>query len=243
MNGGLFITGTGTGVGKTVVAAGLLRSFVAGGIDAVPMKPVQTGAVAVEGGLRAGDLDYSLAAAGLEPEFEEFELMSPYRYEPACSPHLAGRLAGSYPEIARILSSLEKLRARHEFIIVEGAGGVLVPLNESETMLGLMKTIGFGVLLVADAGLGTINHTLLSLAALRGAEIEVAAVVLNNLSPEAPDDAEIREDNLRTIARLGEVETFSLKHLGVIAAPGDADWTAFNDSLHGLLEKLKGATR
>ena len=96
---GLFITGTDTDVGKTYVTAGLLRFLREQGADCVPMKPVQTGAV----GGAVPDLDACLAAAGLAPDEAERSLMAPFCYEPPCSPHLAGRMAGEYPSIARIV--------------------------------------------------------------------------------------------------------------------------------------------
>src|SRR3990172_6112147 len=121
MNRGIFITGTDTGIGKTLVAAGILRWLRRQGIDAVPMKPVQTGARREGDKLAAPDLEFCLAAAGIKPVAGEMKLMLPYAYEPACSPHLAGRLAGRYPEIAEIVNCAEKLLKKHQGLVVEGA--------------------------------------------------------------------------------------------------------------------------
>ncbi|NQT87883.1 dethiobiotin synthase [bacterium] len=212
---GLFITGTDTDVGKTYAAAGLLRRLRERDVDAVPMKPVQTGAVG--GGVP--DLDACLAAAGLAPDEAERSLMAPFCYEPACSPHLAGRMAGEYPSIPRIVECARGLETLHECVLAEGAGGVLAPLDEALTMLDLMCALDYPVLLVARAGLGTINHTLLSLRALRDAGVRVLGVVFNEATPPEPESAFIRADNPRIIAALGDVTVFGTVPYG---GQGDA---------------------
>ena len=205
MSRGLFITGTDTGVGKTVVAAGILRLLRERGVDAVPMKPVQTGAVRSGYRLISEDLEFSLAAAGLHPDIAEKPFMLPYAYEPACSPHLAGRLAGKYAEIPEIIKCADKLLEKRQAIVAEGAGGVLAPLNERQTMLDLMLALGYPVVLVARYGLGTINHTLLSIQALRSAGLELIGVVFNRTEPGLPENSFIEEDNPEAIARFGKV--------------------------------------
>jgi len=182
---GIFITGTGTGVGKTVVAAAVLRAARAAGIDAVPFKPVQTGAADGSGGLRAPDVEFCLAAAGMEPPADEVRMMAPYLYKTACSPHLAASLEGRPVDVGAIIAAAGKLMARHEALVIEGAGGVMVPLNESQTMRDLMAALGLPVIIVALDGLGTINHTLLTFASLRAAGIEVLGVVFNRPEPSA----------------------------------------------------------
>ena len=179
MNRMLFITGTGTEVGKTMVTAGLLRGMRRRGVDAVPMKPVQTGGQTGPRGFEAPDLQFSLETAGPNPGPEERALMNPYCYEPACSPHLAGRMAGHYPDIGHIVACAEKLRAVHDAVLIEGAGGLMVPLDESRTTLDLIQALGCPVLLVAHIGLGAINHTLLSVTVLRQAGIPLLGVVFN----------------------------------------------------------------
>ena len=241
MNNGLFVTGTDTGIGKTVVAAGLLRWLRRQGVDAVPMKPVETGVVATEA--IGGDLRFCLKAAGLAPGEDELADMGPFQYEPACSPHLAGRLAGAYPDIETIVACARRLADRHELVIVEGAGGVIVPLNESQTMLDLMDACRLPVVLVARSGLGTINHTLLSLEALRSRGLNVLGVVFNDAEPGSPSDEFISGDNPASVERFGHVRTLGrLPRLdGVDEAEGlcwdtfDANMTDLND----LLESIK----
>jgi len=111
MIGGVFITGTGTGVGKTLVAAAVLRAVRAAGIDAVPFKPVQTGAAAGADGLVAPDVEFCLAAAGVAASADERTLMAPYLYHPACSPHLAARIEGRPVRIAALRRAAERLAA------------------------------------------------------------------------------------------------------------------------------------
>lgn len=204
---GLFVTGTDTGVGKTLVAAGLLRAMRNKGVDVLPCKPVQTGCTGEYGSLRAPDLDLALKNSNLHPSKETEELMCPFRYLPACSPHLAGRMAGKSPTIASIAYSLKKLSNTCECVIAEGAGGVMVPLNGEETMLDLMAGLGLPVLLVARAGLGTVNHSLLSIMALKSRNVQPAGIVMNMLREKASC---ITEDNPKAVEEFGGVPVLSV---------------------------------
>jgi dethiobiotin synthase len=214
---GVFIAGTGTDVGKTIVAAGVLRALLTAGIDATAMKPVQTGAWAeASGKLRTPDLEFVLGATGLLPDEQTRELMAPWLFEPACSPHLAARLAGQTIGLERILDSARQLAARHEFLVVEGAGGLLVPLGARLLLIDVAAALGLPVLLVGPAGLGAINHVLLSLEALRARGLPVAGVVLNATGPVSAEEAFIHEDNATTIAQLGQVRVLArIPWLGV----------------------------
>lgn len=205
MGRGIFVTGTDTGVGKTLVAAGIVRWLRNQGIDAVPMKPVQTGGEMRGKRLVAPDLEFVLSVANMQPSDDEVRLMSPYVYEPACSPHLAGRMAGRYVKPSVVKDCADRLLTQHEAIVVEGAGGIQVPLNESDTMLDLMVLLGYPVVLVARFGLGTINHSLLSVNTLRGAGLNLIGVVFNWAEPAAEEDRFIEEDNPEAIARFGNV--------------------------------------
>lgn len=195
---GVFITGTDTGVGKTVVAAALLASLRARGLDAAPMKPVQTGA-----DKGADDLAFSLATAGMMPSESELALMRPYAFPTACSPHLAARQAGESVSIASAMDCAARLRRGRQAVVVEGAGGVLVPLNEGETMLDLMARLSLPVVVVARPGLGTINHTLLTTRVLRETRLRVEGILLNEGAGGAW--GLIEEDNLQTLTRLSGV--------------------------------------
>jgi dethiobiotin synthetase len=239
MRHGLFIAGTDTGVGKTVVAAGMLRWLRGQGIDAVPMKPVQTGAERLGAEKRGGelvapDLEFCLQAAGLRPTPEERRLMSPFLYEPACSPHLAGRMAGRYPEIPVVLECADKLLQRRQAVIVEGAGGIMAPLNEQVTTLELIKEFGLPVLLVSRAGLGAINHALLSIKVLGDSGVELAGIVLNRAVPSQPEDRFIEEDNLRAIAHFGGVRVLGDASFMGAMSDNQAVWARFEKDVPGL---------
>jgi len=156
-----FITGTDTGVGKTITSALLCAA-----LDAIYWKPIQTGT-------REGtDTNTVIRLAELP---RSRTIPEAYRFAPPVSPHLAARRARVRIDLRRIrLPYVEK----RESLIVEGAGGVQVPINDGQLMADLMKQLGLPVLLAARTSLGTINHTLLSLAALRAAKLRVSGVIL-----------------------------------------------------------------
>lgn len=235
MNRGIFITGTDTGVGKTVIAAGILRWLRKQGIDAVPMKPVQTGAKRRGNKLVAQDLEFCLAAAGLCPPDSEKRLMLPYAYKPACSPHLAGRLAGKPPEITEVVNCADTLLQNHRLLVVEGAGGVMAPLNENETMLDLMKRLSYPVVVVARLGLGTINHTLLSLQTLRAAGSKLLGVVFNHTEPPQSTHRFIEEDNPKIVARFSRVTVLGkLRYFKNLSPDSEEVWQHFEADVPGL---------
>ncbi|MCF7816849.1 MAG: dethiobiotin synthase [Kiritimatiellales bacterium] len=221
---GIFVTGTDTGIGKTALSALLLAELRHRGINAVPMKPVQTGCKA-EGfnpkaldfrnqesqslkpkaqGLSAPDLDYSLSMASMEVDFGTYRSMAPYRFEPACSPHLAAEMAGTEIEIAEIVIAARTLAAEYGYIVAEGAGGIMVPLNRHETMLDLMQAMKLPILIAARPGLGTINHTLLSIRALRSDGLDIAGVVFVASTPG--ETGIIEDDNAAAIEQFGKVK-------------------------------------
>ncbi|MBI2441585.1 MAG: dethiobiotin synthase [Lentisphaerae bacterium] len=200
---GIFVTGTDTAVGKTFYSAILLAFLRARGIDAVPMKPIQTGAIRRNGRWHSTDLDFCLALSGLKPSAREYARMAPFCFAKACSPHLAAAIARRPISLKTIVASFDALRRRHSVVIVEGAGGVLVPLNARKTMLDLMRTLALPTVVVARTGLGTLNHTLLTLKCLRHERLRVLGVVFNTTFPGRP--GYIERDNVKTIARLGNV--------------------------------------
>ena len=216
---GLFITGTDTDIGKTALSALLLAELRHRKINAAPMKPAQTGCVKLaaenwnpEDGqesefqistLSVPDLDYSLSMASMEVSEEDYANMSPYRFEPACSPHLAAEMTGTEIEIAEMVIAARTLASDYEFVIAEGAGGIMVPLNRRETMLDLMQALKFPILLAARPGLGTINHTLLSIQALRSDGLDIAGIVF--VASTDKKFTFIEADNGNTIEQVGKV--------------------------------------
>jgi dethiobiotin synthetase len=199
---GVFITGTDTDAGKTIAAAAVLVSMRASGIDAVPMKPVQTGGVMQGGTMQSPDLTFCLRMAELRPDPEELHDMVPFIYEPACSPHLAAAKTGRRISLDRILEAFRSLLRRHERVVVEGAGGVLAPISANQTMIDLMAMLGLPVILAARPGLGAINHTLLSIR-----EIERSGLTLHGIifcETTRAGWGEIEENNVETIVRMGK---------------------------------------
>ena len=203
MQEGLFITGTDTDVGKTVLTSCLLAAMRHRGVNAVPMKPIQTGCEQIDGRLRAPDLDFCLRAAGMTGDIAPYDSMCPYRFVPACSPHLAARQAGTPIDTDRITSEFESLRRQFEIILVEGAGGILVPLGEETMTIDLVKQLDLRVVVATRPGLGTLNHTLLTLFYLREHGARIAGVVFMETKPTTWGDIEC--DNRATIESLGRV--------------------------------------
>jgi dethiobiotin synthetase len=209
---GLFVTGTDTGVGKTILSAALLAAMAAEGESVRAFKPVVTGLddsapSSATGGWPADD-ELLGAAAGMARE-----AVAPLRYGPAVSPHLAAQMAGEPIDIDELLASAQASGA-DATLIVEGVGGLLVPLTEDYSLCDLAVALGLPLLIAARPGLGTINHTLLTLRAARAAGLDVRAVVLTPW-PRRPDA--IERSNRETIERLGEVE---VETLGRVAGPG-----------------------
>ncbi|MDD5483495.1 MAG: dethiobiotin synthase [Kiritimatiellae bacterium] len=215
---GIFIAGTDTGVGKTVVSAALLRGLKSAGIDAVYMKPVQTGCKKRGQRTIAPDLDFVISAAGITPPETERRLMAPCRFRRPCSPHLAAALEKKQIRLSKILRAFAGLKRRHDFVVVEGAGGILTPLERRLSMLDLMKKLGLPVALVARPGLGTLNHTLLTLGELRRARLKIKGIILNHAVKSSR--TYIVKDNRAMLEKLGRTRIISeLPHFKRPGAP------------------------
>lgn len=161
--------------------------------------------------------------------------MNQYCYEPACSPHLAARMAGNYPDYDKIMDCAEALFDENDIVLVEGAGGIFVPLDDEEVaMLDLIDAFEFPVILVADAGLGTINHTLLTVSVLEAAAVDIMGIVLVNTTPPDGDEF-IREDNLKTIETLAQVPLLgNIRYLEDLSPDNSSDWEKFSQDFTGL---------
>jgi dethiobiotin synthetase len=204
---GLLVTGTDTGVGKTVLSASLLAAMKNEGERVAAYKPVVTGLedrpeIAARG---EWPPDHELlgAAAGMNPEE-----VAPLRYGPAVSPHLAAALAGEHVDPSRLLARARAAAAGVDTLIVEGVGGLLTPLAEDYTVCDFAAELGLPAVIAARPGLGTINHTLLTLRMARAAGLDVLAVVL---TPWPSEPTTLERSNRETIARLGAVEVEGLR--------------------------------
>jgi dethiobiotin synthetase len=197
---GLFVTGTDTGVGKTVLSAALVAALAAEGEPVRAYKPVLTGLEEPPGEWPRDD-ELLAEMASMAPEE-----VAPLRYGPAVSPHLAATMADEQPDPARLIESARTL-AQGGTLIVEGVGGLLVPLTGDFTVRDLAIKLDLPLLIAARPGLGTINHTLLTLQAARAAGLQVRGVVL---TPWPREPSVMEQSNRETIARLGEIDVLGL---------------------------------
>ena len=189
---GLFVTGTDTGVGKTLLTCSIIRLLRDQGFDAAGFKPVATGEP-------IGNPGDAAAIHEVSGRCEPLEMLCPYRLTPPLAPTLAARQEGTELDIRKIHAALSSLCERHNRIIVEGVGGVLVPLDRGTLVVDLALHIGFPVLVVCRAGLGTINHTLLTLRELERAGLHVAGIVMNTTCAA---DTELADGSREEIERI-----------------------------------------
>jgi dethiobiotin synthetase len=217
---GLFVTGTGTGVGKTVVAAAIARAAREAGDRVAVFKPAVSGLddnpLRPEVWESAPELpDHALLrlAAGSSQGDEQ---VAPYRYGPPVSPHLAAELAGERIDPDRLRGAALGATEATDLLVCEGVGGFLVPLTPEYLVRDLARDLALPVVVVASPGLGTINHTLLTIQAVREAGLEVTAVVL---TPWPTEPSPMEASNRETIERLGSVAVETLAHLD-LTRPG-----------------------
>lgn len=183
MGRGYFVTGTDTGVGKTHVACALLHAFASTGKRVTGMKPVAAGATRSARGFLNEDVEL-LRAAGNTPCDEA--VMNPYCFEAAIAPHIAARQSGVEINLDRIVSAYRQLADCTDVVIVEGAGGLRVPLNDREDSADLMQRLGLPVVLVIGIRLGCLNHALLTEEAVRARRLKLAGWVANLIDPAMP---------------------------------------------------------
>jgi dethiobiotin synthetase len=223
---GLFVTGTGTEVGKTVVSSTIAYAARAAGDRVAVFKPAVSGldehALRPEVWESAPELpDHALLrlAAGSRQGDEQ---VAPYRFGPAVSPHLAAELAGERIDPDRLRGAALAATEDADLLICEGVGGFLVPLTTDYLVRDLAQDLAVPVVVVAAPGLGTINHTLLTIQAVRAAGLEVAAVVL---TPWPAGPSTMERSNLETIGRLGSVAVETLPRLELT---DPASWPALH---------------
>jgi dethiobiotin synthetase len=220
---GCFVTGTDTGVGKTVLAAAIAAALRADGVRVAAFKPVVTGVDEPEPG-RPADHELLGAAAGVAPP-----AVAPLRFGPPVSPHLAAELAGVAIEPAALVAAARAAADGADALVVEGVGGLLVPLTRECTIRDLAVALGLPVVVAARPGLGTISHTLLTIEAARAPGLDVRGVVL---TPWPAEPTTMERSNRATIATMGAVEVTTLAMVGTgtgeLAAVGAgmpvADW-------------------
>jgi dethiobiotin synthetase len=200
MTPGLFVTGTDTGVGKTYVSAGIATALKLRGVDVGVMKPAETGCRMRAGRLMPKDALILMKSARVK---DRLSLVNPYRFRDPLAPSVAAERDGKKIDPDKILKVFTALRERHDFMIVEGAGGIMAPLRGHYTYLDLACAMGLPVLIVARPGLGTINHTLLTISALKGRNIQIAGIVINHALDWRPGLAE--ETNPAVIEKISGI--------------------------------------
>lgn len=194
----LFVTGTDTEVGKTVVACALVRGFVARGERVAVMKPIASGAERTPAGLRNADALSLIVAANVPLAYAQ---VNPFCFEPAISPHIAAEEAHIEVDTGTIAAGFSALQELSGRVIVEGAGGWLAPINARESMADLARVLGASVVVVVGLRLGCLNHAQLTALAVRSAGVPFAGWIANRLGPPMAREAE----NLATLEqRLGE---------------------------------------
>ena len=220
---GVFVTGTGTEIGKTVVAAVLARTLADAGQSVAVFKPALTGmdefpdydeaaAIAAATGDDASIAnlpDHAILRVAARSSQTDDEI-APYRFDPPMSPHLAAGLAGVEIDPERTMAAARAAADGVDAIVCEGAGGLLVPLSPTWTMRSCAVELGYPLVVVSPPGLGSINHTLLTVESARSVGLKVAAIVLN---PWPEDPTPIEADNRETIAAMSGVEVLTLPKL------------------------------
>ena len=228
---GLFVTATDTAVGKTVVAGAIADWFRRRRKRVGVLKPVATGCVHRREGLVSEDAEFLAHCA--EARFP-LDVICPNRYAEPLAPAVAAERAKVPVDWEAVARSTRMIAAGSDVMIVEGVGGVMVPIDPLHTVLDFARAIELPAVVVARPGLGTINHTLLTIAALRAAGVKIAGVVINRYQPDGAGIAE--ETNPRMIEKWGKVpvlcvvpeEKLDGQHLpkGIIAAIETVDWEA-----------------
>jgi dethiobiotin synthetase len=201
---GLFVTGTDTGAGKTIVAAALIAAAVSAGETVRAHKPAVTG-LDEPPGPWPPDHELLAAVSGMSPE-----QVVPLRFGPAVSPQFAAELSGEQIAPAALVEAA-RAAGEHRPLIVEGAGGLLSPLAVDYTVCDLAVALGLPVVIAARAGLGTINHSLLTVRVARATGLDVRAVVL---TPWPAEPSSLERSNREAIAHMGEVEVAGLPMVG-----------------------------
>jgi dethiobiotin synthetase len=211
---GAFITGTGTEVGKTVVAAAMARTARAARARVAVFKPALSGLddypLRPETWPNAAELPDHVLLRLASGSAQGDDEIAPYRYGPAVSPHLAADLAGEPIHPDRLRGAALGATENSDFLICEGVGGFLVPLTPDYLVRDLARDLAMPVVIVASPGLGSINHTLLTVEAVRAAGLEVAGVVLN---PWPDEPSSLERSNLETISVLSSVAVDTLPPL------------------------------
>lgn len=211
----IFVTGTDTEVGKTRISVGLIDNFIRQGYNVAAMKPIASGCDKTVDGLRNED---ALALMEISNVELPYDLVNPYAFAPAIAPHIAAQQVDIDIDFAQLAQNFQLIQQQADVVIVEGAGGWLVPLNNKNTMAGLAKKLDLDVVLVVGLRLGCINHALLSIAAIEQSGLTIRGWVANDLesSPQAVEMVETLKQHI-TAPCLGVVPKLEQTQVAVLS--------------------------
>ncbi len=200
MNKGFFVTGTDTGVGKTVIAAAIIKVIRALGMSVCGMKPVETGCTRIGNTLYPSDGMFLKKAAAME---ETINHITPYCFETPVAPSLASEIEGNPVNVDSIVEEFQSLQERHDVVVVEGVGGILVPIKRDYFVLDLIRDLKLPLIIVSRPFLGTLNHTLLTVNYALKEGIKVSGIVINFTRP--PDVTVAENTNPMMLQQLSQV--------------------------------------
>ena len=231
---GVFITGTDTEVGKTLIAAGLVVALQEQGVDVGVMKPLESGAPCFESIPIPQDAFYLKEIADVQ---DDLDLINPYCFQAPLAPGVAAEKEGVEVDLQHIKGAYEELKGRHGFMVVEGAGGLLVPIAKGTLFPELVKFLDLPLLLVARSSLGTINHTLLTLSYCQQEGLDVKGLII---SKSTPDTDPSEDNNPQVITQVSGIPFFGTfpflrDYAGV---KGNRDFLAQIFTQHIDMEKL-----
>lgn len=205
MTSGIFITGTGTDVGKTFVSALVVDFFRKTGLDAGYYKPILSGTTTDQGRLILGDAQYVTDYCRLPLPPEQ---VVTYHFPLAASPHLAAKTAGVVIDPEKIIAHYTRLQSHYDYLVVEGCGGIICPLGETLMLIDLIKALGLATIVVAQSGLGTLNVTLLTIHYLRAHKIPIKYLILNDYD----EHNLIHQDNRMMLKKFTQLPIHTVKH-------------------------------
>lgn len=178
MEKGIFVTGIDTGVGKTVIAGAIAATIKAHGLDVGVMKPVATGAKEIEGRLVSEDVVYLKKIIG---STDDDDLVNPIRLKPALAPNMAASRAGITIDTGKVWKAYKELTDKHDFVVVEGIGGLMVPIDDNLLVADMALKMGLALVIVSKHYPGAINHTLLTLEYARSRNLRIKGIIFNML--------------------------------------------------------------
>lgn len=190
MERGVFITGSDTGVGKTVVAGAIAAAIKAQGLDVGVMKPISTGAREIDGKLVSEDARYLKKIIG---GTDADELVNPIRLKPALAPTMAAAESGITIDIDKVWKAFEELKEKHEFMVIEGIGGLMVPVDDKLLVADMALKMDMALVIASKHSLGAINHTLLTVECAKSRNLRVKGIVINMLKDDRDFVSEIEK--------------------------------------------------